>query len=394
MTEHSRVQLAPWPHYADDEVAAVTAVLRSGKVNYRTGTIGRAFEADYAAVLGVPYALAVANGTVALELAFRALRLGPGDDVIVPARTFIATAAAVARCGARPVVADIDRLSHTLTAETVAAALTPATKAIVAVHIAGWPADMASLLDLARSRGIAVIEDCAQAHGATWRGRPVGAFGDVGCFSFCQDKIISTAGEGGLIATARADLFKRAWSTREHGWDTDLARTEDPDDGFRWLAADFGTNARMTESQAAIGQIQLRKLPIWLTRRRAIAAKLADVVRGLAAVTVPDPAPDIGHAYYRRVLMIEPAALKASWSRNRVLSELDRRGIPARVGACPDITREQAFVSRGWGPARNLPNAAWVGDRSVALPVHPTLTDRDVAMMCETICAVIGEATR
>ncbi|MBM3515137.1 MAG: DegT/DnrJ/EryC1/StrS family aminotransferase [Alphaproteobacteria bacterium] len=388
------ITLAPWPHYAEDEVAAAAAVLRSGKVNYRTGPLGREFEAAYARSLGLGHGLAVANGTVALELAVLGLGLGPGDEVIVPARTFIATAAAVVRAGARPVVADIDRLSHNLTAETVERVMTPATKAVIPVHLGGWPVDMAPLMALARARNVKVIEDCAQSHGATTRGQPTGAIGDVGCFSFCQDKIISTGGEGGMVVTGDGPVHKRMWAFREHGWDYDSAHQPDPNDGFRWLAADFGSNGRMTESQAAIGLAQLAKLSAWVGRRRANAALLSERLRNLSGVTVLDPPADVGHAYYKYAFMIEPAALKASWTRNRVLSELDARGVPARVGACPDISRERAFSDRGFAPPQPLPNAAWVDERSALLPVHPTLTGDQLGVMADAVRAVMAAAVR
>lgn len=386
--------LAPWPHYAEDEVAAAVAVLRSGKVNYRTGPLGREFETAYAGSLGLAHGLAVANGTVALELAIHGLGLGPGDDVVVPARTFVATAAAAVRAGARPIVADIDRVSQNLTAETVARVLTPATKAVIPVHLGGWPVEMGPLLDLARAKGLKVVEDCAQSHGATIKDQPTGAFGDIGCFSFCQDKIISTGGEGGMVVTADHAVHRRMWAFREHGWDYTAAHQPDPNDGFRWLVSDFGSNGRITEPQAAIGLAQLTKLPAWVARRRAHAALLSKSLRTLSGVMVLDPGADVGHAYYKYAFLVEPSALKSSWTRNRVLAELDRRGVPARVGACPDISREKAFAMRGFAPGQPLPNAAWVGERSAILPVHPTLTADHIGFMADTVRAVMAEAVR
>lgn len=391
MTAH---RLAPWPHYADDEIAAVADVLRTGRVNYWTGEVARAFERDYAAACGTRFGLAVANGTLALELALAALEIGPGDEVIVPARTFIATAAAVALRGARPVIADVDPASGNLTAATVEAVLGPAVRAIIPVHLAGWPADMAPIMDLARTRGLAVIEDCAQAHGARDRDRPVGGIGHVGCFSFCQDKIISTGGEGGLIVTSDEALYRRMWSLRDHGRDFDLSQQPDPDDGFRWLTTRFGTNARLTEPQAAIGAAQLRKLPGWVARRRANAGALAAGLGDLGAVEVPAPGPASHHSYYRFTCFLRPEALRAGTSRNRVVAELAATGVPARVGACPDIGREPAFAAAGWRDARPRPHAARLGERSIVLPVHPTLSDADLAFMIDATRRAIAAATR
>lgn len=386
--------LAPWPFYDADEIQAVAAVLVSGRVNYWTGDLGRAFENAYAAHCGVRFGLGVANGTVALELALYGVNIGPGDEVVVPARTFIATAAAVATRGARPVVADVDPLSQNMTAETLAAALSPRTKAVIPVHLAGWPVEMGPLMALAARENIAVIEDVAQAHGATVNGKPLGGLGHIGCFSFCQDKIISTGGEGGMVVTDDEALYRRMWSFRDHG--KNFAVTHDPNAGghgaFKWVADSFGTNWRLTEAQAAIGLAQLGKLPAWIARRRANARMLDDALQGLNGVSVQSVPAHLTHAYYKYYFFVNPAALKDGWTRDRICNELIARGVPARVGACPDITREKAFANQGPQPAH--PGAAFLEDRTVLLPVHPTLTPGNMKFMAETLRAVVTAATR
>lgn len=389
---HSDPKLAPWPFHDADEIAAVTGVLASGQVNYWTGERGRTFEAAYAAHCGVRFGLGVANGTVALELALYGLGIGPGDDVVVPARTFVATAAAVAQRGARPVVADIDPLSQNISAETLAGALTARTKAVIPVHLAGWPVDMVPLLALAREKNIAVIEDAAQAHGATVNGKPVGGLGRIGCFSFCQDKIISTGGEGGMVVTDDETLYRRMWSYRDHGKNFDAAQEANGGAGFKWVADSFGTNWRLTEAQAAIGLAQLAKLPAWLTRRRANAQILDDALTGLNSVSVQRVPAHLTHAYYKYYFFVTPEALKAEWSRDRIVDELIRRGVPARVGACPDISKEKAFA--GAGPQPPHPRAESIAERTVLLPVHPTLTAGNMKFMAETLRSVVTEATR
>ena len=385
--------LAPWPFYDDDEVDVAARVLRSGRVNYWTGEEGRKFEAEYAAHCAVPHGLVVANGTAALELALYGLGIGPGDEVVVPARTFIATAAAVALCGARPVVADIDSISQNMTAETVEKALSPRTKAIIPVHLAGWPVDMIPLSALAQQHNLMVVEDCAQAHGATIDGKPVGSFGHVGCFSFCQDKIISTGGEGGMVVTDDTAIYRRMWSRRDHGKDFEGSHAHDAAPGFKWLVASFGTNWRLTESQSAIGRLQLKKLPHWTAMRRANAAVLSEGLGSLSAVSVPVPPARLGHAYYKYGGLINTRALKDGWSRDRICAELNRRGVPARVGACPDISREAAFANEtGAQPAH--PNAESIADRTFILPVHPTLSASNMAFIAETTRDVILAATR
>ncbi len=387
-------KLAPWPFHDADEIAAVTAVLTSGRVNYWTGDRGRAFEAAYAAHCGVRYGLAVANGTVALELALYGLGVGPGDDVVVPARTFIATAAAVALRGARPVVADVDPLSQNMTADTFLAAFTPHTKAVIPVHLAGWPVDMPALLAAARSKNVAVIEDAAQAHGAAVNGAPVGGFGQIGCFSFCQDKIITTGGEGGMVVTNDEQLYRRMWSYRDHGKDFDAIHDQRMSAGatFKWVADSFGTNMRLTEVQAAIGLAQLAKLPAWTARRRANAAMLDGVLAGFESVALQAVPAHLTHAYYKYYVFVNQSALKPGWTRDRVCDELIARGVPARVGACPEISREKAF--RNAGPQPPHPGAASIEDRTLMLPVHPTLTPANLRFMSETLRGVFTEATR
>jgi len=186
--------LPSWPVFDKAELDAAREVLTSGQVNYWTGGHGRAFEREFAAAAGTTYAVAVANGTVALELALRSLEIGPGHEVIVPAATFIATASAVVRCGATPVIADVDVHTQCLTRETIEPRVTSRTRAIIVVHLAGHPAELAPVLRLAEARKIRVVEDCAQAHGARYFGQPVGSFGDIAAWSFCQDKIMTTAG--------------------------------------------------------------------------------------------------------------------------------------------------------------------------------------------------------
>ncbi len=386
--------LAPWPWHDDDEIAAVTKVLRSGQVNYWTGGEGRAFEAEYAKACHVKHGLAVANGTLALELALYGLGLGAGDDVLVPARTFVATASAVVQRGARPIVCDVDPISGNLTAEACALALTPRTKAIIVVHLAGWPADMEMIMAFASQYGLKVIEDCAQAHGASDHGQPVGGIGHIGCFSFCQDKIITTGGEGGMVVTNDSDLYRKMWSYRDHGKDYTRTLTPDPTPGFKWLVDSFGTNWRLTEPQSAIGRIHLRKLDGWVAQRRANAQTIAAAIADLSGVSVGTPAQGSVHVYYRQTLFLQPDALKSEWSRDRICTELDALGIPARVGVCPDISLEQAFTKSGLTAQPAHPHARDAASRAIVLPVHPTLTAEDIGYIADNTRAMLRTALR
>ncbi len=388
---------SPWPHYSEEEITAAERVLRSGRVNYWTGEEGRAFEREFAERVGVPHAVALANGTVALELAYRALGLGTGDEVIVTPRTFIATVSAIVACGATPVFADVDPDSQAITPESVAPLISARTKAIVCVHLGGWPAEMTAFRELAEAHGgLALVEDCAQAHGASIGGQQVGSFGDVAAWSFCQDKIISTGGEGGMVTTGREELRKRVWSLKDHGksWEI-MQRAPEPEGvGFRWVHEDLGGNGRMTEVQAAIGRIQLRRLDDWLASRRTNAMRIRAAARELSALRVPEVPAHIGHAWYRLDLFVRPEALAGGWDRDRILAEINARGVPCQIGSCPEVYREKAFVERGLGPREPLPVARQLGETSLAFLVHPTLRDEEIAKTCDVLRAVVTEATR
>ncbi len=388
-----KTPLPAWPHFEDDEIRAAMAPLQSGKVNYWTGQEGRLFEQEWAEFCGTQYAVAVANGTVALELVLYALGVGPGDEVVVPSRTFIASASCAVMRGAVPVVADVDPVSQNLTAETVAAVLTPRTKAVVAVHLGGWPCDMDSIMELAREKGLFVIEDCAQAHGATYKGRPVGSFGDAAAFSFCQDKIMTTGGEGGMVTTSRRELWEKAWSYKDHGKSYDAVYNREHPPGFRWLHESFGTNWRMTEMQAAIGRVQLRKLLRWVETRRRNAAILTERFAGLPALRVTVPPEDVGHAYYKYYVFVRPERLKSGWNRDRVMESINAEGIPCFSGSCSEIYREKAFVGQGWGPPERLPVARELGETSLMFLVHPTLSEEDMHDTVRAVEKVLWVAT-
>jgi hypothetical protein len=385
---------APWPSFGPDEKNAVEAVLDSGKVSYWTGDQGRLFEEEYAAFCGCKHAVALANGTVALELALRVLGVGPGDEVIVPCRTFIATASCVAVCGARPVMADVEPTSQNLTAKTIAAVVTSRTKAIIAVHLAGWPCDMDPIMALAKEQGLAVIEDCAQAHGARYKGRPVGSFGDVAAFSFCQDKIMTTGGEGGMFVTNDSQLWERAWAYKDHGksYDAVYRRMHPPGYGFRWLHESFGTNWRITEMQSALGRVALKKLPGWVEKRSANAARLTNAFCGIEGLRLPLPADEFFHSYYKYYAFVRPEYLAPGWDRDRIMAEINAAGIPCFSGSCSEIYLEKAFDQEGLRPPERLPVAKQLGESSLMFLVHPTLDTVSIDAMAEAACVVFKQA--
>lgn len=384
----------PWPAFSDDDAAAVAAVLVSGRVNYWTGQQGREFEKEFARWANCAHAIALNNGTVALDAALHGLGIGAGDEVVVTPRSFIASVSSVVLAGARPVFADVDRDNQNITAESIAAVLTPRTRAVVVVHLVGWPAEMDPILGLAREKGLAVIEDCAQANGATYRGRHVGTLGDVGAWSFCQDKIITTGGEGGMVTTDDRELWSRMWSWKDHGksWDAVYGREHPP--GFRWLHESFGTNGRMLEMQSVIGRRQLALLPEWSARRRANAEAIWEAARELPALRAPQVPDHMEHAAYRAYVFVEPAALRADWNRDRIIAEILARGVPCYAGSCSEIYREKAFEGTGFAPAERLPVARELGETSLMFLTHPTLEQSHIDRTREALRDVMRSATR
>lgn len=386
--------MSSWPVYASDEVEAVQRVLLSGRVNYWNGEEGRVFEREMADYCGMSYGIAVANGTLALELALYALGIGQGDEVVVAPRTFIASASSIVMRGARPVFADVDRESGNITPATVEPVLTERTRAILPVHLAGWPCDMAGLLALARQYGLYLIEDCAQAHGAAIVGQPVGSFGDAAAFSFCTDKIMSTGGEGGMLLLRDEAAWQRAWAYKDHGkaWDAVYQRDHPP--GFRWLHESFGTNWRMTEIQAAIGRCQLAKLDHWVERRREHAALLDEGLAGVPALRIPQVPAAFRHAYYKYYAFVEPSKLRAGWDRDAVVAAIQAEGVTCLHGGCSEVYREKAFEHKDMRPARRLPIARELGETSLMLLTHPTLTQAELESVVVAIRKILEIAIR
>lgn len=385
-----------WPSFTEEETDAVRDVLLSNKVNYWTGQEGRQFEREFAEYVGTEYAIALANGTVALDLALQALGVGAGDEVIVTSRTFLASVSSIVNAGAVPVFADVDADSQNITAESIAAVITPRTRAIVCVHLAGWPCDMDPIMALAQQHDCYVIEDCAQAHGARHKGRAVGSIGHVGCWSFCQDKIMTTGGEGGMVTTNDKALWSKMWSFKDHGksWEAVYEREHPP--GFRWLHESFGTNWRMTEMQAVIGRIQLARMPQWHETRLRYAQQIWNTARKLPGLRMPEfrcsgcngctPQRGCEHAAYKCYLFVEGSAEQ----RDKIMQQINERGVPCFSGSCSEVYLEKAFDSTGWRPDKPLPVARKLGDTSLMFLVHPTLTQAEIDKTCEVLKQVMS----
>ena len=386
--------LPVWPSYESDQITAALKVLRSGKVNAWTGLETNAFEKEFAIFGDSSHAIALANGSLALSASYLAVDVGPGDEVITTPRTFIATASSAVLLGAKTVFADVDRDSGAITAATIAPLITPRTKAIAVVHLGGWPADMPSICDLASAHGISVVEDCAQAHGAQINGQSVGSFGDVAAWSFCQEKILTTAGEGGMVTTSKRDLWDVMWSFKDHGKTNEAVFQRKHSPGFRWLHERFGSNFRLTELQSAIGRIQLQCLPEWTAARTRNALILAEALADCPSVRVPLPPDCVTHAWYKMYAFVKSDALAEGWSRDRILREISALGYPALSGSCSEIYLEKCFQDAGLAPAERLPVARELGETSLMFLVHPTISSKQMAGYAESVRSVVLRACR
>lgn len=384
---------SPWPSFTEEEANAVRDVLLSNKVNYWTGQEGRLFEQEFAEFAGTQHAIALANGTVALDVALLAMGIGEGDEVIVTSRTFLASASSIVNTGAVPVFADVDLDSQNITPESIAKVLTDKTKAIICVHLAGWPCEMDGIMQLAEQHKLWVIEDCAQVHGALYNGQPVGSIGHVGAWSFCQDKIMTTGGEGGMVTTNDTALWKKMWSIKDHGksWDAVYEREHAP--GFRWLHESFGTNWRMTELSAVIGRLQLKQMPQWQQQRQANAEQIWHTASQLKGLRVPEIPAHIRHAAYKCYVFVEPEQLAAGWDRDRILGAITEQGVPCYSGSCSEVYLEKAFDNTGWRPTERLANAKQLGETSLMFLVHPTLTAAEIDKTCQVLQQVMQQAS-
>lgn len=386
--------LPPWPNFSSKEARAVADVIASNRVNYWTGDECRNFEAEFKAWCGSKKAIALSNGTVALDVALKAVNVGPGDEVIVTPRTFIASISCVVTAGATPVFVDVDLDSGNISPATIAAKITPKTKAIIPVHLAGWPCDMDGILELASPRDIKVIEDCAQAHGARIGDRSVGTIGDIGAWSFCQDKIMTTGGEGGMVTTNDHDLWSTMWSYKDHGKSWDAVYNKQHPPGYRWLHESFGTNWRMLEVQAVLGRLQLKEMPGWTSRRTFIAHQIISVLTDFSdIIRVPQPSIDLTHAYYRLYAYIRPEALPPGWTRDRIVAECTERGAPVFQGSCSEVYLEKAFDGSGFRPEIRLPNAKSLGENSLMFLTHPNITDKQILRFNNILASVLRDAS-
>ncbi len=385
---------SPWPSFTQEEADAVSRVILSNKVNYWTGTECREFEKEFATWANSEYAIALGNGTLALDLALKALGVGTGDEVITTPRTFLASASSIVTAGAAPVFADVDLNSQAITAQSIKAVLTPKTKAVIVVHLAGMPAEMDEIMALSAEHGFYVIEDCAQAHGAKYKGKSVGSIGHVGAWSFCQDKIMTTGGEGGMVTTNSKELWSKMWSYKDHGKSFDAIYNREHPPGFRWLHESFGTNWRMTEMQAVLGRIQLTRMSDWTAKRQAYGAELDKAAANFNCIRLVDVPEYCEHAEYKHYMFVKPEQLAEGWDRDRIVNEIVARGVPCFQGSCSEVYLEKAFDNTPWRPEKRLSNAVELGETSIMFLVHPTLTIDEIAKSVQVLKDVFELASK
>jgi dTDP-4-amino-4,6-dideoxygalactose transaminase len=384
---------SPWPDFDADEKQAVLEVLDSNKVNYWTGQKGRDFEKQFAAYFDCKYAIAVANGSVALDLAWQALDLPKGSEVIVTSRTFIASISSIVLAGLTPVFADIDRNTQNITVETIKPHIGAKTSAILCVHLAGWPCEMDSIVALAKAHDLRIVEDCAQAHGAKYKGKAVGSLGDIAAWSFCQDKIMTTAGEGGMVTTNNKTLWEKVWSFKDHGKSWDAIYEKDHPPGFRWIHESFGTNWRMMEIQSVVGLKQLEKMPTWTEIRSKYSQQIFAIASGFSALRVPNVPAHIEHAFYKCYVFVEPDKLNIGWDRDRIIAEMNILSVPCFSGSCSEVYKEKAFDNTGFRPKKTLSNAVELGATSLMFLVHPTLKQSEIDKCCIALSQVMERAS-
>jgi len=377
-------QFSPWPMFSDEEVDAVHDVLLSNKVNYWTGDECRKFEKEFSEFSCSKYAVALGNGTLALDVAFKALNIGNGDEVVVTSRTFIASISSIVNSGATPIFSDVDLASQNIKPDYVRSIITDKTKAIVCVHLAGWPCDMDEIMAIANEHDLYVIEDCAQAHGAKYKGKSVGSIGHVGCWSFCQDKIMTTGGEGGMVTTNDESLWRKMWAYKDHGKSYKAVYEREHPKGFRWLHESFGTNWRMTEMQAAIGRIQLKRMPDWHKKRLSNANRIWSAAKQCNGLRVPTIPGYIEHAAYKCYVFVNGDV----GLRDKIMGEINEKGIPCYSGSCSEVYLEKAFDNTGFRPKERLSNAKKLGETSLMFLVHPTLTEEEIQKTCDVLTEV------
>ena len=377
-----------WPSFSEKTIKMVAEPLKTGRVNYWTGEIGVKFEKAWAEYNGAKYCITTTNGTSALHTAVAALGIGPGDEVICPSYSFIASSFCILQAGALPVFADTDE-THTIDPNDIEDKINERTKAILVVHLYGVVCNMGPIMEIARKHNLYVIEDCAQAHGGEYKGKKVGTIGDVGCFSFCQSKHFTTGGEGGAVITNNEDLYWECMSFRDHGYDVkERLRLLELEKKLMYIHRRVGFNYRMTEMQSLIGLCELERFETWnLPNRRRNGRFLIDALKDHPLVLYPPlDTEERKNAFWWAPFVIDTDRLKVPMKQ--FIAAIEAEGVPVYGVLWPEMYREKAYTERvGFGRLNypfNDPNARfidytkveckkakWLSDRTISFFTHP-----------------------
>ena len=388
------MNISAWPFFDKKDIQTTSKILESGKVNYWTGQECKLFENEFSEKFDSKFAISMANGSVALSSCYEALSLNPGDEIITTPRTYIATSSSAVLQGLKPIFADVDRNSGCITDKTIEPLINKKTKAITVVHIGGWPAEMNKICDLAKTYNLKIIEDCAQSPGAKINGENAGTFGDVSAWSFCQDKIISTCGEGGMVTTSDENIWRNIWSFKDHGKSYEKMLEKNSSPSFKWVHNSFGTNFRMTEIQAAIGRNQLKKFNDWHLTRKRNAEYFIKELSDLNLLRIPFVPSNIEHAWYKFTVYLNSNALASDWSREKILSAIRDKGYPAFSGSCSEIYLEKCFIDNNIYPKNPLPIARELGETSLTFLIHPTISMDQLQKYGSVIKEIVLKASR
>lgn len=388
----------PYPKYGDEEIRAAERVLRSGKFSRLSGEETKKFEQEYAEWFGVKHAIAVNNGTASIHVALAALGIGPGDEVIHTSHCFIGTATPSAHAGATPVFADIDPRTYNIDPKSIEEKITPRTKAIVPVHLNGCPADMDAIMDIAKRHNLYVVEDAAQAHGALYKGRKVGTIGDVASFSFWEDKLMTTGGEGGMIITNSDEINRVARMIQNHG---EVAADSSYYVGERLYHHELlGWNYRMSELQAALGREQLKKLDSYIEGRRKNAHRLTELLKDIEGIITPYEPDDVKHVFYKYIIRLDRNVLDID--AKDFVAALQAEGIPCSRRYPTPLHQQPVFVNKsGFGNSHfpftddvnygsGLPNSEKLPHDLVRLLMNPNMTESELQGTAKAVEKVVS----
>ena len=362
-----------WPIVSSKEIKIVNKVLKSNKLNYWTGTNCTNFEKEFSNKFKIKYSISLANGSVGLDIAIKSLKLKKNSEIIVTPRSYISSVTSVINQGLKPIFADIDLNSQNIEAKNIEKKITKNTKAVVVVHLGGMPSNMIKIKELAKKYNLKIIEDCSQAHGAKINNKYVGTFGDVSVWSFCNDKILNTLGEGGIVATKNRNNFKNLWSLKDCGKNYSKLRKKKRQFKFRWVHDFEGTNLRMTEVQAAVGRYQLKQLDKWIKKRNINSIKINKVCEKFRSIKTQKTPKNFTNAYYRCYVFLRPNFIKKGWTREKILKYLNKIGLYCDVGSCPEIYKEKFLITNKLVSSKELENASLVGKTSIAFKVSPNI---------------------